>query len=205
MATRVLLALKPAQGPQLPTGQGMNRFGAAFDAADMHAAMGEVDGVPAQRHQLGRPQAVPVGDQHHGGVAVAMAVLPGSIDQTTNLAIGEVLAGADSALRLRRGGCRRSATVPITVVGATSVRCGFVMIFQASPRATVPNMSAHGTLYKAKNTDFTGITAILYPMAKMADMRETPGWQAFPNGRHHRNNRQPEEKDIADPRLGAAA
>ena len=30
-----------------------------------------------------------------------------------------------SALRLRRGGRRRSSTVPITVVGATSARCGF--------------------------------------------------------------------------------
>jgi hypothetical protein len=44
-----------------------------------------------------------------------------------------------SALRLRRGGLRRSPTVPITAVGATSVRCGFVMIFQGSSSATVPN------------------------------------------------------------------
>ena len=74
----------------------------------MQAAMGEVDGVPAQRHQLGRPQPMPVGDQHHGGIAVAVAILPGSIDQAGNLAIGEVLAGADLGITLaaRRVGRR---------------------------------------------------------------------------------------------------
>ena len=50
-----------------------------------------------------------------------------------------------SALRLRRGGLGRSPTVPITVVGGTSVKCGFVMIFQAFPRAAVPNMVHLGT------------------------------------------------------------
>ena len=70
----------------------------------MQAAMGEVDGVPAQRHQLGRPQAVPVGDQHHGGVAVAIAVLAGGSDQASDLAIGEVLARADLGVASPRGG-----------------------------------------------------------------------------------------------------
>jgi hypothetical protein len=78
----------------------MNRFGTTFDAVDMHAAVGEVDRIPAQRHQLGRPQAVPISDQHRGGVAVAMAVLPGGSDQTSDLAIGEVLAGADLGVAL---------------------------------------------------------------------------------------------------------
>ena len=104
----------------------------------MHAAVGEVDGVPAQRDELGRPQAVPIRDQHHGGVAVAMAVLPGGSDQAGDLAIGQVLARADLGVALAARRARRSATVPITVVGATSARCGFVMIFQAFLRATVP-------------------------------------------------------------------
>ena len=51
-------------------------------------------------HKLGRPQPVPVGDQHHGGIAVAVAILPSSIDQAGNLAIGEVLAGADFGITL---------------------------------------------------------------------------------------------------------
>ena len=66
----------------------------------MQAAMGEVDGVPPQRDELARPQPVPVGNQHHGGIAVAVAILPGSIDQAGNLAIGEVLAGADLGVAL---------------------------------------------------------------------------------------------------------
>jgi integrase len=53
-----------------------------------------------------------------------------------------------SALHLRRGGFGRSPTVPITVVGATNVKCGFVMIFQGSSTATVPNTALHGTLQK---------------------------------------------------------
>ena len=61
----------------------------------MQTAVGKVDGVPPQRNELARPQPVPVGDQHHGGIAMAVAILPGGIDQAGDLAIGEVLAGAD--------------------------------------------------------------------------------------------------------------
>ena len=78
----------------------MDRFGATLDAVDMHAAMGEVDGIPAQRDELGRPQAVPIRDQHHGGVAVAMAVLPGGSDQAGDLGVGQVLARADLGVAL---------------------------------------------------------------------------------------------------------
>ena len=49
---------------------------------------------------------MPVGDQHHGGIAVAVAILPASIDQAGNLGIGEVLAGADLRGRSRRGRSR---------------------------------------------------------------------------------------------------
>ena len=66
----------------------------------MQAAMGEVDGVPAQRHQLGRPQPVPVGDQHHGGIAVAVAVLPGNSDQAGDLGVGQIFARADLGVAL---------------------------------------------------------------------------------------------------------
>lgn len=138
----------------------MDRLGAAFEPPDMQAAMGEVDGVPAQRHQLGRPQPVPVGDQHHGGIAVAVAILPASIDQAGNLAIGEVLAGADLCVTFAARRFRATPTVPLTVAGATSVRCGFVIVFQGSSSATVPNMTSHGTLHKAINADFINITSI---------------------------------------------
>ena len=104
---------------------------------------------------------MPIGDQHRGGVAVAMAVLPGGSDQPTDLGVGEVLARADLGIALAARRARRRSTVPITVAGATSARCGFVMTFQAFPRATVPILNSHGTLRKARNADLMGTTAIL--------------------------------------------
>ena len=78
----------------------MDRLGAALEPPDMQAAMGEVDGVPAQRHQLGRPQPVPVGDQHHSGIAVTVAVPRGGCNQAANLTVGEVLASTDVGVTL---------------------------------------------------------------------------------------------------------
>jgi hypothetical protein len=54
--------------------------------------MGEVDGVPAQGHQLDRTQAMPVGEQHHGGVAMAVAVGPGGFDEAVDFGVGQVFA-----------------------------------------------------------------------------------------------------------------
>ena len=92
---RVLLALEPAQRPQLAAGQRVDGLRAALEPAHMEAAMGKIDGVPAQRDQLARPQAMPVGDQDHGGVAVAIAVLASCRDQPIDLGVGQVLARAD--------------------------------------------------------------------------------------------------------------
>ena len=52
------------------------------------------------RNEIRMRASMPVGDQHHGPVAVAMAVLPGDSDQAGNLAIGEVLAFAELGIRL---------------------------------------------------------------------------------------------------------
>jgi len=57
--------------------------------------MGKIDGIPSQGDKLSRPQTVPVGYQDHGGVAMAVAVLPRDADQAVDLVIGEILAGAD--------------------------------------------------------------------------------------------------------------
>ena len=54
--------------------KGVNGWRAVLGAAHMDLPVGEVDGVPAQGHQFDRPQAMPVGEQHHGGVAMAVAV-----------------------------------------------------------------------------------------------------------------------------------
>ena len=101
---RILLAFEPAQGPQLAAGQRMHRLRAAFEPPDVNAAMGEVDGVPPQRHQLGRPQAVPIGDQDHCRITMAVSILRGGNDQACNLRISQILARANLGVPPRRGG-----------------------------------------------------------------------------------------------------
>ena len=56
------------------------------------------------------------------------------------------------------------------------------MIIQASPRATVPNTHAYGTLHKARNADFMGSAAISGAAAEPFGMRETLNWRAFSVG-----------------------
>ena len=79
---------------------------ALLDPAHVQRGRGELDLVPAQVHQLGGPQAVPVGHQDHRGVAVAPAVLPGRVHQPLDLGLGQVLAGAQLAVgEPLRGNC----------------------------------------------------------------------------------------------------
>jgi hypothetical protein len=54
---------------------------AVLDPADVQHGAGEVDLVPAQVADLGRPEAMPEGEQDHGGVAVTVAVALGRLDQ----------------------------------------------------------------------------------------------------------------------------
>src|SRR4029077_15504795 len=75
-------------------GKGVDGLRAALEPAHMEAAMGKIDGVPAQRDQLARPQAMAVGNQDHGGVAVAIAVLVSCRDSAVDLGVGQVLARA---------------------------------------------------------------------------------------------------------------
>ena len=60
----------------------------------MEVALRQVEHVPAQADELGDAQAVAVGDQDHGGVAVAVAAWPrpGGGHQPLDLLGGEVLA-----------------------------------------------------------------------------------------------------------------
>jgi hypothetical protein len=67
----------------------------------------ELDLVPAQVAQLGHPQALPEGDQGHGG-AVPMPVRLGGLDQRVNLAGREVFAGAQFGVRAPAGSTVRS-------------------------------------------------------------------------------------------------
>src|SRR5262249_31100408 len=57
----------------------------------MQAALGELDLLPLQVAHLGGPQAVAIGDQDHGRVAMPIAaMLASAVHQSLDLALGEV-------------------------------------------------------------------------------------------------------------------
>ena len=72
----------------------MGAWGALLDPADVQRGRPEIHLIPPQVHQLGGPQAVPVGHKDHRGVPVAPAVSPGGFHQPLDLGFGQVLAGA---------------------------------------------------------------------------------------------------------------
>ena len=76
----LLLALELAQGSQLTAGNGMDSRRTILGSIDVQSTVTEVDRIPTQGHKLAYPQAMPIGDQDHGGVAVAMAVAAGGDD-----------------------------------------------------------------------------------------------------------------------------
>ena len=67
----------------------------------------EVDLVPTQVDKLRGPQAVPVGQQHHGGVAVAVSIGLGRLCQLRHLGVGQILPGPQFSVRPAqwRGNC----------------------------------------------------------------------------------------------------
>ena len=71
-----LLALQPAQGAQLGAADRVHAGPAVLEALDMQMALRQVEHVPAQADQLGDAQAVAIGEQDHGGVAMAVAAGP---------------------------------------------------------------------------------------------------------------------------------
>ncbi len=71
---------------------------ALLDPPNVQGGRFEIDLIPPQIDQLGRSQAMPVGDKDHRGVAVAMAIAPGSLDQPLDLVLGKVLAGPQIAV-----------------------------------------------------------------------------------------------------------
>jgi hypothetical protein len=62
----------------------------------MQAAVREVYGFPFQRHQLAGPEGMPVGDQNQCGVAMAVPIVAGGLDQPINLVRREIFAGGSS-------------------------------------------------------------------------------------------------------------
>ena len=69
----------------------MDRCGAVLTPTAVQLALFEVDRVPAQAHEFGRPEPVPEGDQDHGLVAVTAAVAgAGRLTQPLHLGLGQV-------------------------------------------------------------------------------------------------------------------
>src|SRR6516162_11394558 len=64
---------------------------AVLDAGDMQKTMHQVRLLPPQRTQFGRSEAMPVGEQDHGRVPVAMAVAAGSLHKPFDLTLRQVL------------------------------------------------------------------------------------------------------------------
>ena len=58
---------------------------------NVQAALGQLDLLPLQVADLRGPQAVPIGDQDHGRIAMAVAtILAGAVHQPLDLALGEI-------------------------------------------------------------------------------------------------------------------
>src|SRR5215472_5452029 len=66
----------------------------ALGPAYMQAAGGQIDVVPAQRHQLRGPETMAVSDQDSRGVPMPRAVVLGGLDELLDLAIGEIFTAA---------------------------------------------------------------------------------------------------------------
>jgi hypothetical protein len=94
--TRSALPLEPGEGPQLAALDRVRAWSAILDPPDVEHRAVEVDLVPTD---LGRPEAVPVGQQDHGGVAVTVSVALRGLDECLDLVGSEVFAGTSGARR----------------------------------------------------------------------------------------------------------
>jgi len=70
----------------------MNGRRTVLGSIDMHAAVAEIDRIPAQGHDLGGAQTMPISDQDHGAVAMAVAIIASDRDQPLDLGLGKVFA-----------------------------------------------------------------------------------------------------------------
>jgi hypothetical protein len=71
----------PAQLAQLSAGQRVRTWRAVLDPTDVQGGCFKVDLLPPKVHDFGRPKAVPIGHEYHQGIAVAVAVGAGGLDQ----------------------------------------------------------------------------------------------------------------------------
>ena len=94
-----MMEVDTAIGPQerklrlhLVTPDWVHTGDSVLDPVNVQAALGELDLLPLQGAHLGGPQAMAVGHQDHGRVAMAVAaMLAGAVHQALDLAFGEVV------------------------------------------------------------------------------------------------------------------
>src|SRR5262249_22507618 len=73
----------------------MDAWCALLDPMNVQAPLGKLDLMPLQVAQLRGPQAMPIGDQDHRGVAVTTAaVLAGGPHQPLDLLLGQIPTGS---------------------------------------------------------------------------------------------------------------
>jgi hypothetical protein len=87
---RGVLPPQLAQGSDLIASDGMDAWRATLGSADVQPASIKLDLMPFQVAYLRSPQAVAIGDQDHGGIAMAMPIALGGLNQLPNLTLGKV-------------------------------------------------------------------------------------------------------------------
>jgi hypothetical protein len=89
-----LLALKASQRTQFITEDRMDARRALLDPADVQGTRPEVHLIPTKVHKFEGAQAVPIGHEDHGRVAVVMAVSLGLCRQLLDFGFRQVLPSA---------------------------------------------------------------------------------------------------------------
>src|SRR5262249_55540006 len=86
-----VLASQLAESPHLVTADGGHAGNPILDTVNVQAALGQFDLLPLQVAHLGGPQAMAVGHQDHGRIAMPIAaMLAGAVYQPVDLALGEI-------------------------------------------------------------------------------------------------------------------
>ena len=132
-----------AQRSQLDAAQRMGCRDATLEPDDMEEPAGEIDLAPFEPAKLTDAQAVPVGDEDHRGIAMAVATaLASRGDQRLDL-------DRRSMLRRRRGGrdgspAGRNWTVPFLTIGLLLPRPYGARICAPQISALYPNHNRNG-------------------------------------------------------------
>ena len=73
---------------------------------------------------------MPVGDQHHGGVAMAVAIDPGGFDKPVDFGVRQVFARPHLGIAYALGRSAGRRDCPNNGGGATSAKCDFGIDFR---------------------------------------------------------------------------